>query len=172
MDAFRSRISLIVNGPGLSEADKIDQIKAVLAEATATSSIIARFVAVPKSQGGYDWVHPSITDANFRATAEPSLEGARLETYKKRVSSEFVLADFRAKGRRAGNGAETLHYGQKNPEEQRKNWILGLGQAASIPGIGVCVVAIGGIVDGERDAHLFQVADDWVASCVFLSFPL
>ncbi len=173
MDTLHSRISLIIDNSELSSDAKIEQIKTVLAEKLSIPGIVERLVATPKAEGGYDWINPCITDGNFPTVADPSLEGAQLEAYGTDVSSEFVLADLKAKGRRAGSGAETLHYGLKNPKEYPKHWIVGLGQAASIPRLGACVVVLYEDDDGERRASICHVAGDWGhASSVFLSFPL
>ncbi len=98
-------ISLIVNNPEISDTAKIEQITVVLDEADVSSGIIARLIrGYPKLEGA----NPYITDKNFPAEVEPSLEGVRLETYDQDVSTEFILADLHAKGRRAATAAETL----------------------------------------------------------------
>ncbi len=169
MDSFLSRIAVIANNTELSSDAKIEQIKAILAEATAATSIITRLVATPKSEGGYDWVNPSITDVNFQTTAEPSLEGARLD--KIVGSRTAVLAELNRLGRRAATVAELLLYGIKNPEEQRKYWIYALAQVWSFPG-GREFVAVLDVDDGgRRDAILYDASRDVYAYDRVLSFP-
>lgn len=173
MDIFLSSIATIVNNSELSSDAKIDHIKAVLAEASALPipGIIQRLVATPKADGGYDWVNSSITDVNFPATAEPSLDGARLD--KIVGSREHVLAELKKIGRRAATAAELLLYGQKNPEEQRKYWIWALAQVWVGPGDRIdCAVVLDVCVVGRRGANLFGVSSGVLASERVLSFPL
>lgn len=120
-----------------------------------------------------------ITDEHFPTAAMPLLDGATIETYTERVSSDFVLADFRSRGRRAATVAELLLYGLKNPEEQEKHWIIALGQVWK-SSRGDLIVKIG--VDGphrfvERDWLSYpwlreEKAYEWNSAYAFLSFPM
>lgn len=147
------------------------KLAALLSEKPAIPGIIERLVATPKAAGGYDWMNPNITDVNFPVTAEPNLEGARLD--KIVGSREHVLAELNRIGRRAANAAETLLYGQKNPLEQTKYWIWGLGQVWVGPGGRIGFAVVLGVGDAcERGASLGGVSSGVDARERVLSFPL
>lgn len=129
MDPFVSSISLIINNPGLSDAAKIEQIKAFLSGIATQSvqiGIIERLLTIPVAEGGYHWAGRHVNDVNFPTPRELNLEGARLE--KLSDSYGCTLLDLEISGRRAADVAETLLYGIQNIEEQQKYSILALGQ--------------------------------------------
>ncbi len=147
------------------------KLAALLAEKPSVPGIVERLVATPKSDGGFDWANSNITDANFPATAEPSLEGARLD--KIVGSKDYVLAELKRLGRRAATAAEGLLYGIKNPGEQRKYWIWCLAQVWLGPDGRYEYAVVLGVSDvGERSASLDVVASGVDAVERVLSFPL
>ncbi len=161
-----SLVSALLADTSIFGAAKRAKLEALLAEKPPIGGMIVQLLALtPK----FDWVNPEITDEHF-PTVEPNLDGAQLEHYGKSMSSTAVLADFKSRGRRAATAAETLLYGIMNPEEQRKYWIVGLGQVWLYPGIGDYVVVLDEH-DRERYASLYAFARDWYASYRFLSFP-
>ncbi len=165
-----SAISALESDPSPFARDQLRRIQAILAEEPVIPGIIERLVT-PKTDGGYDWVNPSITDANFPTVAEPSLAGARLD--KIVGSREYVLAELKRLGRHAANAAELLLYGVKNPEKQRKYWIWALAQVLVSPDSrNECAVALYVGVDGKRCAGLGDVVSDVDARGRVLSFPL
>ena len=147
------------------------KLAALLAEKPVISGIVERLVATPKADGGYDWVSSSINGTNFPTTAEPSIEGARLD--KIVGSREHVLAELNRIGRRAASAAELLLWGQKNPQEQTKYWIWALAQVWVSPDDRIgCAVALDVRDGGERYAHLDVVAFGVSVLGRVLSFPL
>lgn len=141
------------------------KLAALLSEKPAIPGIVERLVAA------YDWENPNIVSANFPATAEPSLEDARLD--KIVGSREHVLAELNRIGRRAANAAELLLWGQKNPQEQTKYWIWALAQVWVRPGDRIeCAVVLGVYGDGKRSADLRDVAVVVRVVGRVLSFPL
>lgn len=99
--------------------------------------IIARLVSTPKSQGGFDWVDPDITDEHFPAFEQPSLEGARLVQLvptpvpgqEVRTLSGQNAVNLILRGKLSpATMAEGLLYGITHPDEQRTSWITCYGQ--------------------------------------------
>lgn len=126
MNTVLSRISFIVNTTALGDAAKVEEIKYLLADAGVCHApdVIARLLAIPKAQGGFDDVSPRFIRANYSSVIEPSLVGAELEMfYRKRVSQQFALESIRKKKRRPATVAETLFYGIRNPDALQKYWI-------------------------------------------------
>ena len=147
------------------------KLAALLAEKPSVPGIVERLVATPKSDGGFDWANSNITDANFPATAEPSLEGARLD--KIVGSKDYVLAELKRLGRRAATAAEGLLYGIKNPGEQRKYWIWCLAQVWLDPDSrGGYAVVLGVRDDGKRILFDGRTGEPVSAVERVLSFPL
>ena len=164
-------LSALESDPNPLAQDQLRRIQAILAEKPVIPGIIERLVATMNTDGGYDWVNPNVTDANFPTVTEPSLEGARLD--KIVGSRQYVLAELKRLGRRAANAAELLLYGVKNPEEQRKYWIWALAQVWVDPDSRyeyAVVLDVGD--DGKRNADLLGVAVDVNAVERVLSFPL
>lgn len=144
------------------------KLEALLAEKPPIGGLIAQlFALTPK----FDQANSQITDEHLPTTAEPNLDSAQLEHYGKNMSSDAVLADLKSCGRRAATAAETLLYGVRNPEEQCRYWIVGLGQVWSYPDYGDCVVVLDKY-DHKRCACFFSFAENWSANVRFLSFPL
>lgn len=73
-------------------------------------------------------MNTAITDEHFPTSAEPSLNGARLDRYSRKVSCRAILADLDRQDRRAANAAETLLYGKENPDAAKEGSIYGFGQ--------------------------------------------
>lgn len=150
---------------------QLARVLAVLAEKPPIPGIVERLVATPRWEGGFDHVNVNITGANFPVTTEPRLEGAQLDEII--GSDKHILAVLRSMGRRASNGAETLLYGTKNPGEQTKYRIWGLGQLWVDPRNGRMFAVVLGLDDvKERFAYLGDIADGLSASSRVLSFPM
>lgn len=132
------------------------------------NGIIDRLVATPEADGGYGWVTHCISDANFPTSTEPSLEGVSLEE----VTGPYreVLGELRRRGRRNGGVAETLLYGIKNPEVQRRFWVWGLGQLCKDGGHASAVVLHQH--GGERDASIGPVDRDFDGDDRLVTFPM
>jgi len=169
MDRSLLRISVIVNNPELSDADKIEQIKTVLLEAAVTATgIIERLGLALQKKGWFVSTHPNLTSAQCPTATEPSLDGARLET-KISGSRASVLAKLKTEGRRSATVAEGLFYGLTDPEELANGRIWCLDQVAVIDGREAVLVL--GLGDFGRFASL--IATDSVdAYDSILSFPL
>lgn len=158
----------VVTGPfGAAQRAKLE---ALLVEKLPINNLIPRLlVLTPK----FVAVDSRIIDEHFPTMTEPSLDGAEIEYNGKWTCSNDVLVGFKSRNRRAANAAETLLYGIKNPEEQQKHRIVGIGQIWLCPGYGNSVVELYMGVGG-RCAGLRLIADPhgWHAGHGFLSFPL
>lgn len=150
---------------GLAQRAKLE---ALLAEKPPINGIIERLVAALKSEAGFTYVNSNITSANCPTTAEPSLEGARLE--KIAGSRSVVLAELKRIGRRSATIAEGLLYGLTHPEELTKYWIWCPDQVMSLVG-NEYMLALG-VGDGERHADIGRVDGGVDADDRVLSFPL
>lgn len=146
-----------------------------------TTNDTSRIIANLRAKGcthGHSYLNPEddsirlatggITDANFPSTAEPSLDGARLD--KILGSREYILAELSRIDRRAATVAELLLYGIKNPEEHRKQGrIYALAQVC---GEGAFAKIV--LLDMERNTRTIRTRDAVmeVDSGSVLSFPL
>lgn len=92
-----------------------------------STQIIATLSTVLKSLG-CGFPDHIINDGTFPASAVPSLKGAELVGYDNPVSTEFVLADLKERGRRAANAAELLLYGISMANVQRAHHVAAIGQ--------------------------------------------
>lgn len=98
-----------------------------------STQIIATLSTVLKSLG-CGFPDHIINDGTFPASAVPSLKGAELVGYDDPVSTEFVLADLKERGRRAANAAELLLYGISMAKVQRAHHVAAIGQIQIEPG--------------------------------------
>lgn len=132
------------------------------------NGIIDQLVATPEADGGYGWVDHRISDANFPTNTQISLEGATLEE----VSGPYleVLSEMRRRGRRNGGVAETLLYGIKYPEVQRRFWVWGLGQLCSDAGHASAIVLHQH--GGQRDASIGPVNHVFDGDERLVTFPM
>jgi len=117
--------------------------------------------------GKYDWTNDNITDANF-----PSKEKGKRKVefgvfhFNKNIESDANITQMKAEGFRPATMKETLAYGEKNPEEQRKYPIIGLGSVARLDG---CRQVAYLYSDGSgRNANLNYYDSEWYGNCRFL----
>ncbi len=116
--------------------------------------------------------HTNINDKNFPTVSAPSINGAQLRHYGKYMSSEAIHADLKARGRRAATAAEILLWATTHLKEQRRYWIVALGQVCwAGSGSADRVVVLGGGTN-FRNAFLRFYEYGWSASNRFLSLPL
>ncbi len=146
--------------------NKLKRIAAVLMEKPELG-IIEGLVLAAKCND----YNENINDTNLPAASVPAIEGARLEHYGQNMSSNAVLVELKVKGRRAATAAEILLWAATHPEEQRKYWIVALGQVwADSDGDDLVVVLRGSVV--YRCAYLYSFVYVWDARHRFLSLPL
>lgn len=140
---------------------------------------LARMPVIPgvirSLTNGYNVVNPRVTDIRFPTITQPSLQGAQLEDYGAELCSEVALLDLRSRGRRGGRAAETVLYGVMNPEQQRRYWLIGIGQVTldSNPDERDDMIVLTG---GDR-SRTVQIASIWrswkdTPPCRILSFPM
>ncbi|MCX6717583.1 MAG: hypothetical protein NTU76_02815 [Candidatus Taylorbacteria bacterium] len=137
---------------------------------TATSKQVVNYdrsIADSLKAGKYGWKNDGITDANF-----PSTETGEREVefgmfyFNKNTESDANIAQMKSEGFRPATMKETLAYGEKNPEEQRKYPMIGLGSVALLSGYRLVAYLYG---DGSwRDARLNFCVNEWNGRCRFL----
>lgn len=131
-----------------------------------------QLLEVMVAAGSYDWKNDDITPKRFPIVGEGKVEFEdTLFHFGKDISSEDAIAQIKAAD--PANPWEPtkieniLAYGAKNPEEQRKSPIVGLGSVAEVDGVR-CVPYLDG--DGSRrDLDLGWFDFDWSARCRFLA---
>ncbi len=137
---------------------------------TATSKQVVNYdrsIADSFNAGKYDRRNIEITDANFPSTetGERKVEFGMFH-FNKDTRSDANIAQMKAEGFRPATMKETLAYGEKNPEEQRKYTIIGLGSVANLRGPRR-VASLSG-TGSRRDAYLSFYVSEWLGGCRFL----
>ncbi len=122
--------------------------------------------------GSYDWKNDDITAKRFPLTGKGQVEFEdTLFHFDRNVSSEeavkLIIAADPKNPWEPGKIENLLAYGAKNPEEQRKYPIVGLGSACGVGGFRK-VPYLGGFCS-ERDLSLDWFGDGWDAYCRFLA---
>lgn len=122
--------------------------------------------------GNYDWKNGDITSARFPIAGEGQAEFEdTLFHFDRSISSEDAIKEIVAADTKnpwtPAKTENTLAYGAKNPEEQRKYPIIGLGSLAEVDGHRrVLCLGKGG---SERYLVLLWFDGDWLAGCRFLA---
>lgn len=169
-----TRLKMIAtNKPDSKTVATLYYLQNVLDGKVAVPGIITTLVAELACDGRVDGGY--LNDQDLPTTDFPMVDNAQLEHYGKHMKSDEVLADLKKRKRRGATAAETLLYGVKDPEEQRKYWIAGLGQSRSGGG------PLGGwrsyyvVLFGDtwhRSVSMVNDENGWPEDCRFLSFPL
>lgn len=124
---------------------------------------LQRLIAV----GKYDWVNPDITDKNFLVPENFVLgTDPKIFHFKRDITSEDVIKEMDKEGYCPAMIWDLIDYGAKNPEEQRKFPIVGLGSIGEFVD-GRCVPFLSKGVS-ERYLDLGWWDNDWKANCRFL----
>ena len=131
---------------------------------TATSKQVVNYdrsIADSLKAGKYDRPNIDITDANFPSTetGERKVEFGVFH-FNKDTESDANIAQMEEEGFRPATMKETLAYGEKNPEEQRKYSIIGLGGNRPV----ACLCGDG----SKRDVLLRYCGGGWHGDCRFL----
>lgn len=122
--------------------------------------------------GNYDFKHDGITSERFPIIGEGQAEFEdTLLHFDKDISSEDALAEIAKVDLEnpwlPAKAENTLAYGAKNPEEQRKYPIIGLGSVAEVDGDRrVLGLDAGG---SKRSLYLYWFGSVWDAYCRFLA---
>ena len=107
--------------------------------------------------GGYDWVNPNITEANFPIMMKGKFNlDAELFHFNRNISSEDAVEEMRKTGCRGAMIEELLSFGAKNLELQRQFPIVALGSSCVLRGDRQVAYLVGG---GFRR---FLILDVWV----------
>ena len=118
--------------------------------------------------GKYDYVNPNITEDNFPVPAEFVLGSEpKIYHFNRYISSENAIKEMDKDGYRPAMIWDLLDYGAKNPEEQRKYPIIGLGSIGEVDGDREVPYLIG--FDSERRLNLYRWDDVWGSDYRFLA---
>ena len=120
------------------------------------------------SDGKYDSVNSNITDENFPVPENFVLgSDPKVFHFDRSISSEDVVKEMDKVGYRPAMIWDLLDFGAKNPEEQRKYPIVGLGSVGWGEWLPLRSVSLDGR-DSERCLYLRWWGRDWFARCRFL----
>lgn len=118
-------------------------------------------------RGAYDWTHSEITETNFPSTGKVAGEvESKLFHFNRDMSSEAVVAEMKRAGFVPADLDELLHFGEKNPDVQRKFPVVGLGSSCVLRGDRHVPILYGG--DSRRDLDLNLWAVVWYSYYRFL----
>lgn len=118
--------------------------------------------------GKYDWVNENITDENFPVPEDFVLgTDPKVFHFNRGISSEEAVKEMDKEGYRPAMIWDLLDYGAKNPEEQRKFPIVGLGSVGEV--VGNRLVPGLGRRGSERRLGLGWWGYEWLARCRFLA---
>lgn len=142
----------------------LEELKKFLRKETCwVMTVLQRLVAA----GKYNWVNSDITDSNF-PVPENFVLGAdpKVFHFDRNISSEDVIKEMAKVDYEPAMIWDLLDYGAKNPEEQRKYPIVGLGSVGRVDGRRrvPCLRRS----DSERDLSLDWWGSDWDADYRFL----
>ncbi len=123
------------------------------------------------SAGHYDWVNPDIVGAKWTPSLGSGSKEARYEVlhFGRNIESDDAEAEIKRdeRGLHSADLTETLAFGAKFPEEQRKYPVVGLGSVAEVGGgRRVACLRRGG---SERYLDLGGRGGRWGGSCRFLA---
>jgi hypothetical protein len=105
--------------------------------------------------GQFDWVNDDITAEHFPITEKGTVEVDLQYVHLGRTATTAeVLAEMEKLGLRPATIAELVAFAAKNPEEQRKYWIVALG-SSWVDGGGHRKVPILDGSDSERHLYLY-----------------
>jgi len=117
--------------------------------------------------GKYDYVNPNITEKNFPVPENYVLgSDPKIFHFSRNVSSEDVVKEMDKEGYEPAMIWDLLDFGAKNPEEQRKFPIVGLGSVGEVGGHRYVPYLDGD--DSERDLDLCWWGHGWDAFYRFL----
>ena len=155
---------LIVNLGGQDGSQWEEELKRFLRkEPCWVATVLQRLIAT----GKYDWINPGITQKNFPVPENFVLgEDPKVFHFNRGISSEDVIKEMDKEGYSLAMIWDLLDYGAKNPEEQRKYPIVGLGSVGEVDGDRD--VPFLGRHDSERGLDLTWWDFDWLARCRFL----
>jgi hypothetical protein len=122
--------------------------------------------------GNYDWKDSAITAARFPVKGEGEVEYEdTLFHFDRSISSADAIKEIENADKEhpwaPAKSENLLAYGAKNPEEQRKYPIIGLGSVARVGGDRYVLCLYGG--GSERDLGLLWFDGDWRAGYRFLA---
>ncbi len=155
---------LLVNLSGQDGQVWFDEFKRFLRkEACWVTTVLQRLIIA----GKYDWVNPNFTQENF-PIPENFVLGAdpKVFHFNRSISSEDAIKEMDEVGYKPAMIWDLLNYGAKNPEEQQKFPIIGLGSVGEVHG-GRYVPYLNRCVSG-RDLYLVWWDGGWDAYCRFL----
>jgi len=145
----------------------------LLKAAQIVRNVLAVFVdyslSLPQmiAAGKYDWVNPDITEKNFPVPENYVLgSDPKIFHFSRNVSSEDVVKEMDKEGYEPAMIWDLLDFGAKNPEEQRKFPIVGLGSVGEVGGHRYVPYLDGD--DSERDLDLCWWGHGWDAFYRFL----
>ena len=117
--------------------------------------------------GKYDYVNPNITEKNFPVPENYVLgSDPKIFHFSRNVSSEDVVKEMDKEGYEPAMIWDLLDFGAKNPEEQRKFPIVGLGSVGEVGGHRYVPYLDGD--NSERDLDLCWWGHGWDAFYRFL----
>lgn len=142
----------------------LEELKKFLRKETCwVMTVLQRLIAA----GKYDYVNPNINNDKFPVPENFILsEEPKVFHFNRDISSEDVAKEMEKEGYEPAMIWDLLDYGAKNPEEQRKYPIVGLGSVGEVHGRRRVPYLCGS--DSGRSLDLGWWDDDWNAHYRFL----